>query len=114
MRISDWSSDVFSSDLHPRGFRLPRARRRPHAAVSEASVRAAPLRAHALGNARAVRMVRRGARAVRSVRLAAEPDRKRVGSGQSGALRLGIGGRRTIYNRKNIVTNINDKVQSTE
>src|SRR3546814_19868455 len=93
MRISDWSSDVCSSDLP--GLRL---RHRPRAADADA------------GSGAAARGDRRGAAdgailpalaPQRRGRCALPADRKSVVSGKSVSVRVDLGGRRIIKTQHN-------------
>src|SRR3546814_1959596 len=79
MRISDWSSDVFSSDLLAH-HRAVRRRRQLH-----------PRRRH--------RRARRLLRRLDRQRLAAG-DRKSVGEGKSVSVRVDLGGGRLIKKKK--------------
>src|SRR3546814_16196829 len=87
MRISDWSSDVCSSDLRRAG--------RPQYPRLSVARRARPARGHAAG-----------ARDLRHAQLAAEPgsrhraDRKSVVEGKSVSVRVTLGGRRIIKKKK--------------
>src|SRR3546814_15262968 len=77
MRISDWSSDVCSSDLGPLGLRV----------VGQGGVLVARARVDRRGDAGAD-----------------DCDRKRVVSGKSVSVRVDLGGRRLI--KKNTITNL--------
>src|SRR3546814_19292913 len=92
MRISDWSSDVCSSDLDRRGA-WPLRRRDP-AALHAAQRDGRP---------------RRGRRR----RLPADPqpgrDRKSVVWGKSVSVRVALGGRRSITNKKLTITTHTNK-----
>src|SRR3546814_19070833 len=90
LRISDWSSDVCSSDLDRRSDRIDRGR------MAGASGR---------NGRRAVsRHADEPARAATSGNLfrhdPASPERKSVVSGKSVSVRLDLGGRRIIKNKK--------------
>src|SRR3546814_17635529 len=92
MRISDWSSDVCSSDLRWRSwFRSGADRRLRYARHSARPCRTA--RPRPLGG--------EGAAARRP--MARQPDRKSVVSGKSVSVLVDIGGRRIIKKKKNIL-----------
>src|SRR3546814_19489040 len=101
MRISDWSSDVCSSDLNAQ----PGRGRRAH--------RAAPPRLPA-GNRQPVQPGQRADRlSIRANALAdverrpvlRRPDRKSVVEGKRVAVRVDFGGRRTITKKQNSLKN---------
>src|SRR3546814_18477751 len=106
MRISDWSSDVCSSDLaamtewrrdfhrHPElGFQETRTSR----LIAE-RLEAFGIEVHAgVGGTGVVGVLRRGS----SNRAVGLRDRKSVVSGKSVSVRVDIGGRRIIKNKKN-------------
>src|SRR3546814_19163019 len=106
MRISDWSSDVCSSDLLALQFR-----RYPHAQVyifdKGFSARAAVL---AMGGAHhALGLGSDGPDSEGA--LAFQPDRKSVVSGKSVSVRVDLGGRRIIKKKKKKKTTINNVSQ---
>src|SRR3546814_18205805 len=84
MRISDWSSDVCSSDLYARGVRAERGRATRRAGCFRTRDRRSAPRPH-WGVARARRATR---------------DRKSVVSGKSVSVRVDLGGRRIIKKKK--------------
>src|SRR3546814_12212184 len=88
MRISDWSSDVCSSDLRPGNDREDQGRGTHQAAR--------PVRARRQATGRA-RLDRRRALDRRPL-----PDRKSVAKGKSVSVRVDLGGRRPINKIKNI------------
>src|SRR3546814_3146148 len=93
MRISDWSSDVCSSDLAGAG---RRGRRPPQCGVGPP----VPVRARRHGRAGPVRpglaAAVRGAGAATAVRVGGPQDRKRGGSGKSWSVLVTLGGGRII------------------
>src|SRR3546814_15077400 len=99
MRISDWSSDVCSSDLHGALLRGPAA---PDAVRLSQGGRRLPGRVggHGAGAVDAARSARGDADG-----SAQEPDRKSVVEGTSVSVRVDLGGRR-ISKKKN---NTNDR-----
>src|SRR3546814_11785666 len=88
MRISDWSSDVCSSDLRRRGRLGPDRRPRLAALLCQ------------LGGGLDGRFVRRGAATELVERGDPRPDRKSVVSGKSVSVRVDLGGRRIIKKKK--------------
>src|SRR3546814_18038080 len=95
MRISDWSSDVCSSDLLCRQFR--RQGRLEQAPLVEQFIKQQGKAGDLLGNPRA----RRAQRQQTSQRTGI--DRKSVVSGKSVSVRGDLGGRRSIKKKKKIV-----------
>src|SRR3546814_18164948 len=91
MRISDWSSDVCSSDLRNR-YAAPTFSTR---AISRAMVRSSGM----AGPAPPPRRARQGS-AASATAASPKRDRKRVGSGQSVAVPVDLGGRR-VFKQKN-------------
>src|SRR3546814_14443776 len=103
MRISDWSSDVCSSDLALRDLR-----RDPAAGRADRGT------AHRLGLAHSLR----ARRAARARRLSAPPrprrkDRKSVVSGKSVSVRVDLGVRRIIKKKKQKQHIINETSDNT-
>src|SRR3546814_17013770 len=98
MRISDWSSDVCSSDLRAgRGGRAcPGASTASPPTARPASRRARSGRTRSAACASSARAARR-----RRGRASRSTDRKSVGEGKSVAVRVSLGGRRNIQNKKN-------------
>src|SRR3546814_17244582 len=97
MRISDWSSDVCSSDLAP-GAGDPAALQAPRAHHYQGFAGAARSRsAGAVGRAAAGQRFGQPDHAGRR----AETDRKSVVSGKSVSVRVDIGGRRIIKKKTN-------------
>src|SRR3546814_15815131 len=103
MRISDWSSDVCSSDLGEVGIDPAEKGPPPKSA----------LKAQAKAHSKQIRKARRGERRGRTAeskptdfvgkpkpKAKAKPDRKSVASGQSGYVRVDIGGRRDTKKKK--------------
>src|SRR3546814_20671794 len=111
LRISDWSSDVSSSDLGPRAERLQRVEvggQRLHVVVAQRLRHAMHHFRIAAAGARTTLVVtqlrgkvQRGEPA--QVRIA----RKSVVSGKSVSVRVGLGGRRIINNKKHHKSNTN-------
>src|SRR3546814_11586914 len=106
MRISDWSSDVCSSDLNRRiggldGTGRPGLVRSGLARGGSAHVHSAPLR-HARHHAAGSRSDRSLARGLQFKRGKARSgiDRKSVVSGKSVSVRVDLGGRRIIKKKK--------------
>src|SRR3546814_13689620 len=104
MRISDWSSDVCSSDLSGEGlrphppFRSRRLRRRQHRDRQE------PQR----------RQEQRPPRVLGGMGQRAPADRKSVVKGKSVSVRVDLGGRRIIKKKKeNEIIHIRQIVQTT-
>src|SRR3546814_12069504 len=110
MRISDWSSDVCSSDLHDRIYFLRsvqkvayrvddrhfdpgRVRRLAQHGGGERAFRHGLAVSHQHGGALAPAKAKAQADIARGLRGA---DRKRVGAGKSVSVRVGLGGRGTI------------------
>src|SRR3546814_18839714 len=118
MRISDWSSDVCSSDLRVAGHRLAAAgdlhQQVAHADDGErrsGRLRLPARRAHgqllAFGGGRRVRgkiVFKQSARA-----LVRPQDRKSVVSGKRVSVRVDLGGRRIITTTTHTRKNINQK-----
>src|SRR3546814_14326915 len=115
MRISDWSSDVCSSDLHD----LPGRRRPFHASLTEGRTMPQPFRnrvalvtggASGIGQAIVRRLIADGARTVftdidetAGGRMEAEAggaERKSVGKGQGVSVRVASGGGGIIKKKK--------------
>src|SRR3546814_18848558 len=113
MRISDWSSDVCSSDLfigEPRRFRL----------IGTAPAQSAP---PGLYRIEVAIVETGGAASARSLMLRWQPlagevltapmeDRKRVGSGKSVSVRVDLGGRRFIKKNNKITLLFNTRITS--
>src|SRR3546814_19358163 len=106
MRISDWSSDVCSSDL-PQRRDLAQRRGQSREIVLARKFDRAP-RCEVIGLKLAIEQREAavfeasdqpGERDLRGVGLPAQ-DRKRVVSGKSGAVRVELGGRRILKNKK--------------
>src|SRR3546814_20514939 len=110
MRISDWSSDVCSSDLRARAAAGSQAPHRLRAGKRAALRRA--LRARVL---RTGRPPARSARRADAAPRARIPDRKRVVKGKSVSVRVDLGGRRIIKKKQKLETdNSHDiRVQKT-
>src|SRR3546814_16443857 len=92
MRISDWSSDVCSSDLHGRwcpGSLKPRGRFRPGRTPRTPTATGA-------GGAPPSRNLRS-----RERHRGGSEDRKSVEEGKSVSIRVDLGGRRILKNKKN-------------
>src|SRR3546814_15409570 len=89
MRISDWSSDVCSSDLGARDHRIfqPAGEARPLPARKEIPQGGGPLPG---------RRAAHPDRSARGRRAAGNADRKSVESGKSVSVRVDLGGRRII------------------
>src|SRR3546814_4311816 len=83
MRISDWRSDVCSSDLDPGTADRPAARPRPRGRPSAGAAQDQ----------------------VRSARRGPEADRKSVVEGKSVSVRVDLGGRRIIKKKKRNASN---------
>src|SRR3546814_18795428 len=98
MRISDWSSDVCSSDLQRTARRARRRREQGVRTGGRAVLHARERRARSLQPKRKAARRRIGA----CVRLHAgrSGDRKSVVSGKSGSVRVDLGGRRIIKKKK--------------
>src|SRR3546814_11924966 len=100
MRISDWSSDVCSSDLLPG---QPEGALRDDVAldlVGDAVDRRGRREHEGLGVHAGLYAVPVGKRAVGAEDLDPEPDRKSVVSGKSVSVRVDPGGRRIIKKKK--------------
>src|SRR3546814_12863363 len=99
MRISDWSSDVCSSDLPP-----PCCHRRNSggAALSSPPARTPPYKTGIAGYGRGNSANRACCRGYDIWRRAQgrSPDRKRVVQGKSVSVRVGRGGRRSVKKKK--------------
>src|SRR3546814_20214229 len=112
MLISDWSPDVFSSDLRGAERFAPRAGPLAGSGKKSRSRDAADVAGRVVGPLRAVAMSRTAAPAVAAVLLRvfagsaagsaawAKPERKRVAVGMSVAGSVVIGGRRSIKKHK--------------
>src|SRR3546814_11602744 len=104
MRISDWSSDVCSSDLVGRGVLAPardRARRRAwHGGGAPAPARCPSVRLCAAASGRMVRADRLPAHHGAQSRGRARADRKSVVEGKSVSVRVDLGGRRIIKKKQ--------------
>src|SRR3546814_14143039 len=112
MRISDWSSDVCSSDLQLGGYqRRPRDRAQGDRLDAQAA-RAGRLPAHQRQDVGRTLSGRAGAAIPdRRTHLRLWPDRKSVVAGKSVSVRLDLGGLRIIQKHKqnSIQTNLDDK-----
>src|SRR3546814_14346193 len=105
MRISDWSSDVCSSDLHHRADRGDGRRHRPDEPDGKGHrpVRGEGISVPDARHERADRRMRADHGGGDAAAAVAEPDRKSVVEGTRVSVRVNLGGRRTI-NTKNIYT----------
>src|SRR3546814_13620212 len=104
MRISDWSSDVCSSDLRQRA-----GRQRLISAMAGASSAVAVLGAGSWGTALAALIARHGHRTVlwgRDAAIVEAIDRKSVVLGKSVSVRVDLGGRRIITKKKKTTQDI--------
>src|SRR3546814_14578530 len=108
MRISDWSSDVCSSDLKTQNYALSIAATTAHGLFSNPFSVMPPTSAAKAHRAATPHSgpadARRGAQ-VRTHRFTLPADRiadrKSVGSGKSVSVRVDVGGRRIIKKKKN-------------
>src|SRR3546814_13740454 len=98
MRISDWSSDVCSSDLTARAF-AAEARSTAESALSAAKATLAALDSEATALRKAIDNGASHHRALDRIK-AAPGDRKSVVVGKSGSVRLNLGGRRILKKKK--------------
>src|SRR3546814_11699093 len=107
MRISDWSSDVCSSDLSARlrASRSATSYLRPIAAMNAGSIGDGSLRTVGGGPIRSDPCASGPFRAARESLSGASPsvrDRKSVVSGKSVSVRVDLGGRRIIQKKQQI------------
>src|SRR3546814_13256114 len=111
MRISDWSSDVCSSDVEILDPKSRQLRREMESATQYAQWRdaAAELdrregldqwQAEESGDEYDWRLIRSRLRQIRQYREEHDIDRQSVGSGKSGPVRVDIGGRRLLKKKK--------------
>src|SRR3546814_12358016 len=108
MRISDWSSDVCSSDLYDAGISWRRAERQPASFVRQILRRLWPSEFSHIGPRDRVgegacsqpRAEGVGSPARYTSALRRLPDRKSVVSGKSVSVRVDLGGRRIIKKKK--------------
>src|SRR3546814_18492521 len=108
MRISDWSSDVCSSDLAPRESAAKPRKESPTGRCYTSNTKAgARMEARPPSAAASVARRQLGGRVLRSGRLGRRRfvgrslgDRKSVVWGQSVSVRVGLGGRRIINTKK--------------
>src|SRR3546814_11281538 len=119
MRISDWSSDVCSSDLNPRSILYQAQRLAEHVAAlptllgdgmpeepqrlaAMLAARLAPMTGDMLGMADLADAERRLLDLSDAIgqRYFLQRDRKGVGQGKMGSVRVGLGGRRIITKKK--------------
>src|SRR3546814_16170612 len=108
MRISDWSSDVCSSDLQPQGFpQRGREIRPPHAGEQRWPQ---PVLDQLRENPRSHRKAD-----VQPGRGSAAGDRKSVVKGKSVSVRVDLGGRRIIKKKKEQkISNVRKSSRTTE
>src|SRR3546814_15173602 len=103
MRISDWSSDVCSSDLHP-----PSCSRRCHCGRDG-------LRSRWPNDWGRSWSGRKGASTLRPRRRPARTeDRKSVVSGKRVSVRVDLGGRRIIKKKRKQMANIGEKLRTRD
>src|SRR3546814_1632394 len=98
MRISDWSSDVCSSDLpraRHRAQRIDRERAAPRPQLDIGDLRA-PRALPQIGEREREQFAEHLADLGRGDEIAARADRTSVVSGKSGSVRVGPGGRRIL------------------
>src|SRR3546814_19907857 len=106
MRISDWSSDVCSSDLQPADRRRSLAAERQREAHSVVERRMVKIFQHDAGL--------RDGEPGRGVDRPDAVDRKSVVTGKSVSVRVDLGGRRTITNNKQTSTPGSPPYKSTK
>src|SRR3546814_12460456 len=100
MRISDWSSDVCSSDLYSATAMLREKFQRREMSVEEIAETAQVIAQHSLGNIGFSGLMTAAAKFMKGVdeESFVTLDRKSVVSGKSVAVRVALAGRRIIKN----------------